>query len=182
VVSHNLLPKFLSHSILKVVSHTQPSSQVPVTQPYEGAITQPFFQVPVTHPYQGSATQPFQSDITQANYIGEETEKGPFDPSGQAMDDDDEVRIVDQPTTSSSLNKRERRPATSRNKNPVSSDKAERAGFKRRQDGKVVEMMEWFLELKEKQAEAEPVQQKRARTVPHPSVHCCCGQHGGSIR
>ena len=69
------------------------------------------------------------------------------------MDDDDEVRIVDQPTTSSSLNKREKRPATSRNKNPVSSDKAERAGFKRRQDGKVVEMMGWFLELKEKQAE-----------------------------
>ncbi|CAD6342583.1 unnamed protein product [Miscanthus lutarioriparius] len=125
-------------------------------------------QVPVTQPYQGGATtQPSQSDITQANYIGEETEKGPFDPSGHAMDDDDEVRIVDQPTTSSSLNKREKRPATSRNKNPVSSDKAERAGFKRRQDGKVVEMMGWFLELKEKQAEAEPVQQKRARTNAH---------------
>ena len=111
--------------------------------------------------------------MTQANYIGEETEKGPFDPSGHAMDDDDEVRIVDQPTTSSSLNKREKRPATSRNKNPLSSDKAERAGFKRRQDGKVVEMMGWFLELKEKEAEAEPVQQKGQELMRMSSPSKC---------
>lgn len=147
---------------------TQPSSQVPATQPYQGAMTKPFFKVPVTHPYQGATTKPSQSDVAQANYIGEETEKGPFDPFGHAMDDDDEVRIVNQPTTSSSLNKREKRPASSRNKNPsVSSDKVERAEFKRRQDGKVVEMMGRFLELKEKQAEVESVQQKRARTNVH---------------
>ncbi|XP_066371924.1 uncharacterized protein [Miscanthus floridulus] len=85
------------------ITHTQPSSKVPVTQPYEGTITHPFFQVPVTHPYQDATTQPSQSDMTQANYIGEETEKGPFDPSGHAMDDDDEVRIVDQPTTTTTI-------------------------------------------------------------------------------
>jgi len=122
-------------------------------------VTQPSHGTQLSH-----ATQPSQGNITQAtqpNYNDEESEDGRA--HNVQDDDDDEVRVVEKPATTTSVDRRGRRVTSSRNKDPAAlSDKAERAGQKRRQDGRVVAMMGRFLELKEKEAEVEAVERTRA--------------------
>lgn len=83
--------------------------------------------------------------------------------------DDDDLRIVEQPVASDAAarSRMGKRVASTRNKDTATSDKTEKAAQRRRQDGKVVEMMGRFLEIKEKQAEAEVAQQEKARTNPN---------------
>ncbi|CAN6300967.1 unnamed protein product [Urochloa humidicola] len=94
----------------------------------------------------------------------EQTENDPFGPplSGTSPnkdngdDDNEDVTILEQPSTSSGVSIRGKRVAGSRNKDlAASGEKVERVGNKRKQDGLVVEMMGRYLESKEKQATAE---------------------------
>jgi hypothetical protein len=108
---------------------------------------------------------PTQADLTQVNGIEEEEiEAYPFDPVVNAsylgaghFDEDDDVTIIEQPSASSSTaSLRGKRTGSSRIRDATPSrKKMERAGQTRKQDGKVVEMMGRFLEIKEQQAKAE---------------------------
>ncbi|CAD6339959.1 unnamed protein product [Miscanthus lutarioriparius] len=135
-------------------------SQVLVTQPS---------QVPITQPSQVPVTQPSQAIVTQ-HYIGEEDENFPLDSSVHNVEtDDDDLRILEQPVASGAATRSRmgKRVASTRNKDTTTSDKIEKAAQRRRQDGKVIEMMGRFIEMKEKQAEAESMQQERARSNQH---------------
>ncbi|BAS96565.1 Os06g0190900 [Oryza sativa Japonica Group] len=137
-------------------------SQVPITQPFQVPVTQPS-HIPLTQPSQTS-----QATVTQ-HYMGED-ENFPFDSHvHNAESDDDDLRIVEQPIASDAATRSRmgKRVASATNKHAGTSDKTEKATQRRRQDGKVVEMMGKFLEFKEKQAETEIMQQERARSNVH---------------
>jgi hypothetical protein len=115
-----------------------------------------------------TSVAPTQADLTQVNGIEEEEiEVDPYDPSlndtyrdtfpAVQDDEDDDVRILEQPSgTSSVTSLRDKGVASSRIKGTTAlGKKVERVGQKRKQDGKVVEMMGRFLERKEQQAEVE---------------------------
>lgn len=156
---------------LSVVGHTAEGtmnftsiapSQVPITQPFQVPVTQPS-HIPLTQPSQTS-----QATVTQ-HYMGED-ENFPFDSHvHNAESDDDDLRIVEQPIASDATTRSRmgKRVASATNKHAGTSDKTEKATQRRRQDGKVVEMMGKFLEFKEKQAETEIMQQERARSNVH---------------
>nr|AAU10684.1 hypothetical protein [Oryza sativa Japonica Group] len=113
-------------------------------------------------------SQTSQATVTQ-HYMGED-ENFPFDSHiHNAESDDDDLRIVEQPIASdaSTRSRMGKRVASATNKHAGTSDKTEKATQRRRQDGKVVEMMGKFLEFKEKQAETEITQQERARSNVH---------------
>jgi hypothetical protein len=114
-----------------------------------------------------TSVAPTQADLTQVNGIEEEEiEVDPYDPSlndtyldtfPAVQDDEDDVRILEQPSgTSSVTSLRDKGVASSRIKGTTTlGKKVERVGQKRKQDGKVVGMMGRFLERKEQQAEVE---------------------------
>ncbi|CAD6261244.1 unnamed protein product [Miscanthus lutarioriparius] len=133
-------------------------SHVPLTQPSQAPLTQPS-QVPVTQPSQVPVTQPSQAPVTQ-HYIGED-ENFPFDSSVHNVEtDDDELRILEQPVASGAA----ARSRMGKRVASATSNKTEKAARRRRQDGKVVEMMGRFIEMKEKQ---ESMRQERARSNQH---------------
>ncbi|PWZ05765.1 hypothetical protein Zm00014a_013860 [Zea mays] len=120
-------------------SFTQPSqpaftqpSQPAFTQPSRIAYTQPS-QAAFTQPSQAAFAQPSQATITQA-----------------ISNEDDDLRVLD-PIAPTSVSKRAKNVGAGSSRTRID---------KRGQDGKVVEMMERFLEMKEKQDEVE----KRATT------------------
>ena len=112
-------------------SFTQPS-QPAFTQPSRIAYTQPS-QVAFTQPSQAAFAHPSQATITQA-----------------ISNEDDDLRVLD-PIAPTSVSKRAKSVGAGSSRTRID---------KRGQDGKVVEMMERFLEMKEKQHEVE----KRATT------------------
>ncbi|KAJ1254169.1 hypothetical protein BS78_K110600 [Paspalum vaginatum] len=127
-------------------------SQAAATQPSEAAATQPFEAV-VTQPSQAAVTQPSQDPATH---------RQPSQASAtQAIsDDDDELRILD-PPASTSMGKRGRSAASSR-------------VDKRKQDGRVAEMMSRFLEMKAKQPQDEAKERERtnANEIDFPIPMC----------
>uniref|UniRef100_A0A0E0PJM0 Uncharacterized protein n=1 Tax=Oryza rufipogon TaxID=4529 RepID=A0A0E0PJM0_ORYRU len=132
-------------------------SQVPITQPFQVPITQPS-HIPLTQPSQTSQATNFPFDSHVHN----------------AESDDDDLRIVKQPIASdaSTRSRMGKRVASATNKHAGTSDKTEKATQRRRQDGKVVEMMGKFLEFKEKQAEIEIMARSNVHEDEFPIPVC----------
>ncbi|ONM54954.1 OSJNBa0089K21.9-like protein [Zea mays] len=122
---------------------TQPS-QPTSTQPSRAAFTQPS-QAAFTQPSQATFAQPSQATITQAIY-----------------DEDDDLRVLDPiaPTL-----------VSQRGKNVGAGSSRTRID-KHGQDGKVIEMMERFLEMKEKQDEVEKRATNNANEDDFPIPTC----------
>ncbi|XP_008669144.1 uncharacterized protein [Zea mays] len=113
------------------IAYTQPS-QAAFAQPSQAAFAQPS-QAAFTQPSQAAFAHPSQATITQA-----------------ISNEDDDLRVLD-PIAPTSVSKRAKNVGAGSSRTRID---------KRGQDGKVVEMMERFLEMKEKQDEVE----KRATT------------------
>ncbi|BAH93376.1 Os06g0190900 [Oryza sativa Japonica Group] len=161
IISHPKAKKFRNKSF-PLFEALGELYDVPITQPFQVPVTQPS-HIPLTQPSQTS-----QATVTQ-HYMGED-ENFPFDSHvHNAESDDDDLRIVEQPIASDAATRSRmgKRVASATNKHAGTSDKTEKATQRRRQDGKVVEMMGKFLEFKEKQAETEIMQQERARSNVH---------------
>ncbi|AQK50715.1 OSJNBa0089K21.9-like protein [Zea mays] len=122
---------------------TQPC-QATFTQPSEATFTQPS-EATFTQPSQAAFTQPSQANISQA-----------------ICDEDDELRVFDPPAPAS-LSKRAKNVGTGNSRTRIN---------KRTQDGNVVEMMGGFLEMKEKQAEADERATTNANEDDFPIQTC----------
>uniref|UniRef100_A0A804LJG3 Myb/SANT-like domain-containing protein n=1 Tax=Zea mays TaxID=4577 RepID=A0A804LJG3_MAIZE len=122
---------------------TQPS-EATFTQPSEATFTQPS-EATFTQPSQAAFTQPSQANISQA-----------------ICDEDDELRVLDPPAPAS-VSKRAKNVGTGNSRTRIN---------KRTQDGNVVEMMGRFLEMKEKQAEADERATTNANEDDFPIQTC----------
>ncbi|WVZ81715.1 hypothetical protein U9M48_029059, partial [Paspalum notatum var. saurae] len=122
-------------------------SQAAATQPSQAAATQSY-EAAATQPSEAAATQPSEAAVTQPSEVAVTHRQPAQAAATQAIsDDDDELRILD-PPASTSMGKRGRSATSSR-------------VDKRKQDGKVAEMMSRFLEMKAKQAEDEAKERER---------------------
>jgi hypothetical protein len=121
----------------------QPSQTI-FTQPSKAAFTHPS-EATFTQPSQAAFTQPSQANISQA-----------------ICDEDDELRVLDPPAPTS-VSKRAKNVGTGNSRTRIN---------KRTQDRNVVEMMGRFLEMKEKQAEADERATTNANEDDFPIQTC----------
>jgi hypothetical protein len=137
----------------------QPSQTI-FTQPSEAAFTQPS-EATFTQPSQASFTQPSEATFTQPSQAAF-TQPSQANISQAICDEDDELRVLDPPAPTS-VSKRAKNVGTGNSRTRIN---------KRTQDGNVVEMMGRFLEMKEKQAEADERATTNANEDDFPIQTC----------